>query len=51
MVEGAKVRVQAQLPMEPAEERKIRLFCKRTGASLGRLAVIALLEYVERHAQ
>lgn len=51
MVEVAKVRVQAQLPMAPAEEQKIRLFCKKTGASLGRLAVIALLEYIARNGK
>lgn len=51
MMEVAKVRIPVQLPMEPSEERKIRLFCKKTGANLGRLATIALLEYIERNGK
>lgn len=51
MVDVAKVRIPSQLPMTVQEERKIRLYCKKTGASLGRLAVIALVEYIERNAK
>lgn len=49
MNEALKPRIPVQLPLAPEEERKIRLYCKATGATLGRLAVIALLDYIQRN--
>ena len=49
MDEDLKARIPAQLPMTVAEDKLIRHYCVDTGEPLGRLAVAAILEYIERH--
>ena len=46
--EGLKAHIPASLPMTPKEEGVIRRYCVSKGVKLGRLAVISMLEYIER---
>jgi hypothetical protein len=48
MNDDMKAHIPATLLMSPADDRKIRNYCIKHGVSLGGLALVAILEYIER---